>query len=122
MPSHPVRASSSLVPVPSWDELVADPSLFDGLPDQVQNAIYVEIATLEARLRARILRRTHESATAPISDHAVGLKQAADQLHMTRDYLYRHWSKLGGYRDDDGHVKFSSNTIQRHIERRVRRT
>ena len=38
-------------------------------------------------------------------------------LAMTKDYLYRHWEKFGGYRDDDGHVKFSMSAIQRQIQR-----
>ena len=107
---------------PSLRDLLQDLDGFDSLVEEAQNAIYVEAAAVEATLRAKLLGRTHAVAAAPIPDQAVGLKQAAEQLHMTRDYLYRHWGKLGGYRDDDGHVKFSSRAIQRHIERKARRT
>ena len=108
--------------LPSLCELLRDLDVFDGLPEEDQNAIYAEAAAVEATLRAKLLGRRHAVVAAPISDHAVGLKQAAEQLHMTRDYLYRHWGKLGGYRDDDGRVKFSLRAIQRHIDRKARRT
>jgi len=36
---------------------------------------------------------------------------------MTEDYLHRHWKKLGGFKDDDGHIKFSTRTIHQHLAR-----
>jgi hypothetical protein len=49
------------------------------------------------------------------------MEEATSLLGMTKDYLYRHWRKLGGYRDDDSHVKFALSTIERHIQRRAGR-
>jgi hypothetical protein len=48
-------------------------------------------------------------------DRAVGLKDAARLLGMSADYLYRHWARLGGYRDNDRRVKFPLSELQRHI-------
>jgi hypothetical protein len=72
-------------------------------------ALHAQVAALEAALSVRIL--TRGPAGPPPSnepDRAVRIEEAVVLLGMTRDYLYRHWEKLGGYRDDDGHVKFST--------------
>jgi hypothetical protein len=37
-------------------------------------------------------------------------------LGMGQDYVYRHWRKLGGYKDIDGHVKFTMSAIQRYLK------
>ncbi len=113
----------SPTPLPPWDALFADPSAFDGLPPQMQNALYEQVAVMEARIRARVLAR-HQRVVQPDAgpDRAVRIDEALLLLGMTRDYLYRHWKKLGGYRDDDGHVKFALSTIRRHISRAARRS
>jgi hypothetical protein len=40
---------------------------------------------------------------------------------MSTDYLYRHWQKLGGFKDADGRVKFAGSDLRKHIERARRR-
>ena len=62
-------------------------------------------------------RQAHQTAQAPERDRAVLLDEAGLMLGMTKDYLYRHWTKLGGYRDVDGHIKFPLSVIQRHVRR-----
>ena len=105
--------------IPSLDRLLADPAAFSVLPSEVQNAVYAQVATLEAAFRAKMLtlRRDGQTPTTNDPDRAVRIEEAMGLLGMTKDYLYRHWEKLGGYRDDDGHVKFPMSTIQRRIQR-----
>ena len=105
--------------IPSLDRLLADPAAFDLLPADTQNAVYAHVAALEAAFRATILTRGRDGPAPATSepDRAVRIEEAMGLLAMTKDYLYRHWEKLGGYRDDDGHVKFSMGTIERRIQR-----
>jgi predicted DNA-binding transcriptional regulator AlpA len=105
--------------IPSLDRLLADPAAFNLLPADTQNAVYAQVAALEAAFRAKILTRGRDGP-APLTnepDRAVRIEEAMGLLGMTKDYLYRHWEKLGGYRDDDGHVKFPMSTIRRQIQR-----
>ena len=109
----------NLAAVPSWDALFADPSVFKALPSEMQDALYEQVAVMEARLRANVvMRQRNEQAARPEPDRAVRIDEAVDLLGMSKDFLYRHWRKLGGYRDDDGHVKFAMSVIQRHLRTR----
>jgi hypothetical protein len=103
---------------PTLTQLAADPDVFDRLPRQVQDALLEQAAVLAARLQAKIVARQAVERTPAEPDRAVGVEEAVRFLAMTEDYVYRHWSKLGGYKDDDGHVKFALSAIQRHIRRR----
>jgi predicted DNA-binding transcriptional regulator AlpA len=105
--------------IPSLDRLLADPAAFSVLPSEVQNAVYAQVATLEAAFRAKMLtlRRDGQTPATNVPDRAVRIEEAMGLLGMTKDYLYRHWEKLGGYRDDDGHVKFPLSTILRRIQK-----
>jgi predicted DNA-binding transcriptional regulator AlpA len=105
--------------IPSLDRLLADPAAFSILPSEVQNAVYAQVATLEAAFRARMLMLGRDRQALPPNepDRAVRIEEAMGLLGMTKDYLYRHWEKLGGYRDDDGHVKFPMSTIQRRVQK-----
>src|SRR5262245_32232144 len=115
--------SVGLLPI-AWDALVADPALFSRLPASDQDAIYTQVAVLEAACRALVLARVSGqqagsprlSAAEP--ERALRIAEAAARLGMSKDYLYRHWRKLGGYKDDDGHVKFALSVIDRHVNAR----
>jgi hypothetical protein len=105
-----------ILPATTWEVLFADPTVFNSLPAEAQNAIYEKVAALEARFRAQILARSGSGqASTPDPDRAIRIDQACDLLGMSKDFLYRHWEELGGYRDDDGHVKFTLSAIQRHL-------
>ena len=116
--SEPVHLPASPVAVPRLNDLETEPSLFDTLPPGLQDVLFEQVAVLEARLRVKILARHRTDERAPTEpDRAVKIEEAVVLLGMTEDSLPRHWSKLGGYKDDDGHVKFPMTTIQRHIRR-----
>jgi hypothetical protein len=78
-----------------------------------------ELERLRALAWQKMTAGTKEAA-APV-DRAVGVEEACRLLAMTEDYVYRHWSKLGGYKDMDHHVKFRMSDLQRHIRHQARR-
>jgi hypothetical protein len=112
-----------LAPLPSLDQLAAQPEAFDSLPPVAQAALLERAEVLAARLRVKLLaaRISAESARSAAPDRAVGLEEASGMLGLSRDFLYRHWKKLGGYKDDDGRVRFTMSTIQRRLQHQARR-
>ena len=105
---------------PQWEAMAADPSIFASLSPEVQDQTYAQIAALEAALRAHVMTRCRNGLPiTPEPDRAVLIDEAMTLLGMTRDYIYRHWKRLGGYRDDDGHVKFLMSVIRRHLNTRA---
>ncbi len=95
---------------------VVETAAFDTLPPAEQDALYLAIADLEAKLRARLLTRRN----APQPDRAVGLDEAAERLGMSKAWLSRraNWERVGGYRDHDRRIKFPLTAIQAHIQGR----
>lgn len=77
-----------------------------------------ELANLLQRL-AHLLapRPCHPS---PEPDRALRLDEAASLLAMSHDFVYRHWKRLGGYKDTDHHIKFRMSDIQRHLQRKAK--
>jgi len=69
------------------DGLLADPAAFNLLPAETQNALYAQVATLEAAFRAKILTRgcdgSPPATTEP--DRAVRIEEAMGLLGMTKD-------------------------------------
>src|SRR5262245_32247886 len=98
MATSPTKTVGQL---PSFDHLFSESSLFDGLSTDAQDALYEQVAVMEAKLKAKLLARGRNGwAPVPDPDRAVRIEEAAPLLGMTSDYLYRHWRKLGGYKDD----------------------
>src|SRR5262249_50418928 len=106
-----------------WDGLIKDPARFKTLSIELQDTLYLQVAQLEAVCRAVVLTRTTPNGIAPASDpdQVVRLPEAASRLGMSKDFLHRSWRKLGGFKDDDGHVKFSLRVIARHVQSREHR-
>jgi hypothetical protein len=108
--------------VPSLDELRKSPEIIDDLPRDALAALYRDAARLEADLRARLFTVPAEGVRpSDTEDRAVGIDEACRLLNMTKDYVYRHWRTMGGYRDDDGHIKFLLSAIQRRQQRKSQR-
>ncbi len=66
-----------------------------------------------------VVARRMTAAQAPQPDRAVGLAEAAQRLGMSRAWLSRkdNWSRCGGFKDLDGHVKFPMPALEAHIGR-----
>jgi len=78
-----------------------------------------ELADLLQRL-ARLLLTPRPCHPAPESDRALRLEEAAALLAMSQDFVYRHWKRLGGYKDTDHHIKFRMSDLQRHLQRKAK--
>jgi len=89
----------------------------------IQDMVYRQVAQLEAVCRAFVLTRAKPNGVTPgpDPDQVVRLADAASRLSMSKDFLHRSWRKLGGFKDDDGHVKFSLRIITRHVRSREQR-
>ena len=70
--------------------------------------------------------RTDPNPEAELADllhrlaRALRLEEAASLLAMSHDFVYRHWKRLGGYKDTDHHIKFRMSDIQRHLQRKAK--
>lgn len=115
----PARFPPIPVQVPTLMDVLADPSVFDRLPPGVQDVLYGQVAGLEAQLRAKVMAR-HRPEERAEPDRALRVEETAPILAMTKDFIYRNWRKLGGYRDTDGRIKIPASEVQRHL-RRARR-
>ena len=78
-----------------------------------------ELADLVQRL-ARLLAPRPCCKHTSEPDRALRLEEAASLLAMTHDFVYRHWNRLGGYKDTDHHIKFRMSDIQRHLQRKAK--
>lgn len=108
--------------MPSLDALADAPQLADGLPREALGTLYHRAAILEAHLRALVLAGSPAESPAPEGDRVLFIAEAASRLGMKPDTLYRKWRALGlGYRDADGHVKFSARALERYVARKAAR-
>ena len=79
-----------------------------------------ELADLLQRL-ARLLLAPHPCSNhTPEPDRAHRLEEAASLRAMSPDFVYRHWKRLGGYKDTDHHIKFRMSDLQRHLQRKAK--
>jgi hypothetical protein len=51
---------------------------------------------------------------------STGRRSPWHQVTMSHDFVYRHWKRLGGYKDLDHHIKFRMSDIQRHLQRKAK--
>ena len=77
-----------------------------------------ELADLVQKLVRLLTPRACHPAPEP--DRAVRLEEAASLLAMSHDFVYRHWKRLGGYKDTDHHIKFRMSDLQRHLQRKAK--
>ena len=106
--------------LPTLDALADDPSKAMSLNPDAARALFARLLVVQAALAPALLAPVPEPRPTS-TDRALGIAEAAGLLSMTRDYLYRHWAALGGFKDTDGHVKFALSTVQKHIRTRANR-
>lgn len=107
----------------SLDAIERTPEALDTLPPAARLTLLERAEVLAARLRARALAASANGAPPPASpaaERALRVREAAQVLGMSVDYVHRHWHTLGFYKDDDGHLKVAARTLVTHIERRSR--
>jgi excisionase family DNA binding protein len=104
--------------VPTLSDLVREPGKLSFVPMESIPAFRAELARLDSLLLARITFRdgSHRGADGTFTeDRLLGVKEAAATFGMSRDYLYRHSSKLPFTVRVGRKVLFSKAGIERYI-------
>jgi hypothetical protein len=104
--------------LPTLDREVLDRLPVDALID-LRAQLDHHCADVDAAVARRVAQ--HSVSAGAALDRALGIDEAAAMLGMSKDFVYRRWPKLGGFKDDDGHVKFALSIVQRHIRMRAAR-
>src|SRR5437867_12430061 len=101
--------------MPSLNDLAQNPALAAILTAEQRAALLAQACALIVTLASH--GSTPSAAPSPTPERALRVAEAAVTLNMSTDYIYRHWQKLGGFKDADGRVKFAASDLRRHIER-----
>jgi excisionase family DNA binding protein len=72
-----------------------------------------ELEELKATCLARLAAPPMEARP----DRSLNLKEAADRLGVSRQYLYRHWRKFKFARQEGRKVLFSANALDAYLRR-----
>ena len=103
---------SSNHPVVEALEAVARTAPIDGLPDLI-----AQVEGLKARLYARLAAPSPTPAAT--KDRLLNVKEAAEKLGRSTDWLYRHGSELPFVVRDGRLLRFSEQGIEEYIRRRM---
>lgn len=107
--------------LPTLDQIAADPAKAAALPVEVRGSLIVRAAAVLAALGAAMA--AHEQDAGP--DRLLTVKEAAERLKLSEDYLYRHARGLPFFVQPNGGraIRFSERGIERYLrqqqERRV---
>ena len=93
-------------------EAVAETAPVDSLPDLI-----AQVEGLKARLYARLASPNPTPAAA--RDRLLNVKEAAQKLGRSTDWLYRHGSELPFVIQDGRVLRFSKQGIEEYIRRRM---
>ncbi len=113
----------NLTPVPSLDELAADPAKTRELPLHVVEELQVKCVTIMSMLMARqLVARATQATPTELPDTLLDANAAATRLGVSQDWVYRHAPKLPftvrvGHRS----VRFSSKGIDLYIRQQQRK-
>ena len=82
--------------------------------------LFARLADLHRKLAIVYAELAAQDPT-PQADRVVGLAEAAVRLGMTRAWLSRraNWQRVGGYRDADRRIKFTTSALAAYIRGRV---
>jgi excisionase family DNA binding protein len=108
-------------PVPTLDELAADPGKSAGLPLEAARALLARCAFAHGVLIARLLEAPENGAGAPQvapEDRLLGVEEAARMLNVSRDWLYRRVGRLPFVVRLGRTVRFSARGVERYIRQR----
>jgi len=90
----------------------------DALQPAELEALYPRVEALAARLRVRLFSRS----AAPEPDRILSLDEAAARLGTSRSWLERraNWRRVGGYKDQDRHVKFARSALEAYLHQQLK--
>lgn len=109
--------------VPKLADLVAEPGKAALVPPEAIPPMLGDLERLKATLWARLAlpARGGHAEGAPDGDRLLDVQEAAAKLGTSRDYLYRHSSKLPFTVRMGRQVRFSEAGISRYIRQRAGR-
>jgi hypothetical protein len=73
---------------------------------------------IEATAMARLMSPGVSTAVHAAPDHLLGVRDAAERLGMSADYLYRHSAKFPFMRREGKRLLFSAHGIENYIKNR----
>jgi excisionase family DNA binding protein len=113
----------SLIAIPKLDDLVADPGKVSDLSPEAVHEMRGSLARLDSLLQERLFlaNRIGDTDGAGHRDRLLNVKEAAEKLCVTKDYLYRNSSKLPFTVRMGGKLRFSEAGIERYIRQRMGR-
>jgi len=103
-------------PVPTLDEIAADPRSARCLPREVIAGLLLKVAAVESALATALLDPDYRVAAVPAlidGDRLLVVEEAAAKLGMTEDYLYRRKDLPFRVKAGPGQVRFSALQVQR---------
>ena len=116
--AHP----STLTVIPKLADLLNDLARASDIPREAVPALRGELARLDTLLLARLLSGDNgQPATGPDGDRLLSAKEGAAKLGTSKDYLYRHATKLPFTVRVGRQLRFSEAGIERYIRQRMGR-
>jgi excisionase family DNA binding protein len=101
-------------PLSSFGNLLEHPELAHDLPPKVARDLLPRIIGLQVAVLARALVNGHDANS---DDRLLTVDEAAAKLGQSKDWLYRHATKLPFTRRVGRQVRFSSQSIESYIRR-----
>jgi predicted DNA-binding transcriptional regulator AlpA len=107
-------------PVPSLDAIAADPELVRQLPAHVCGALATRAAAVVVALGTRMaeVQNGDTSRSGPAGDRLLDVEEAARQLGVSADWLYRKAARLPFTIRLGRSLRFSSLGLERYIRQR----
>lgn len=99
-------------------DLIGDPAKIAALPREAVPRLRGELAELDTLLLGRLFAAGNESQA--VEDQLIGVAEAAGRLGVSRDYLYRHHSRLPFTRRAGRKLLFAASGIEQYISQKKR--
>lgn len=115
---------SELRPIPTLDQIAAEPSRAADLPLPTAQALLSALLTAQAALWGRLLSGENGDGQrppgekVPNGDQLLTVEEAAKRLGTSKDWLYRRTSRLPFTVRLGRQLRFSCNGLNRYIQQR----
>jgi excisionase family DNA binding protein len=106
------------IPVPTLDELAADPAKAGTLPPEVARALTLRCAAVLVALTTAGAAGNGLATEAPMADRLLDVKEAARRLGVAPDWLYRRARNLPFTVPLGRTLRFSASGLERYIRQR----
>jgi predicted DNA-binding transcriptional regulator AlpA len=100
-------------------EIIKNAESFKSIPRESISSILIELAAIQNALAARLLECADDVPTNN-SDKLLEVKEAAEKLSVTEDWLYRKGNKLPFVVHMGRNLRFSEQGIEKYIRQRLR--